>query len=96
MRDWNFGFGVSYLNQGTLLFYDVFAILIGCWSFELHVNKLIIGRTAWGCDCEDIVGWGLLIDFEFFLLGRGLVVRFVCLRLSKYLRELSACKSLFH
>lgn len=46
---------VSRVGQGTHYSNDQFVILNYLLVIELHVNKLIIGRTTWGCDCEDIV-----------------------------------------
>lgn len=49
------------------MLHDLFVILIVCLVIELHVNKSILMKMTWGCDCENYCERRLLILLEFFL-----------------------------
>lgn len=65
-------------------------ILIACLVSELCINKLILRRTTWGCDCKDIVSGDCSL-FSSSCIGERLDCGDCILTTNKYSRELSAC-----
>lgn len=73
----------------------MFVILIVYLMIELHVNKLIIGKTTSSCEYEDIVSSDCTLFSCFSCTGERLDRGDCMSTTNKYSRELSVCNFLF-